>query len=94
MLRFLIKVLLFPVTLALTLLVAFARFFCLFSGMVLSVIAGAFFLFGVLMLFIGEWQGFIGFSLLAWAISPYGQPGAASWLTERVDDVNSMLKAI
>ena len=53
MLRFLIKVLLFPVTLVLTLLVAFARFFCLFSGMVLSVIAGAFFLFGVLMLFIG-----------------------------------------
>ena len=38
MLRFLIKVLLFPVTLVLTLLVAFARFFCLFSGMVLSVI--------------------------------------------------------
>lgn len=94
MLRFLIKVLLFPVTLVLTLLVAFARFFCLFSGMVLSVIAGAFFLFGVLMLFIGEWQGFLGFSLLAWAISPYGLPGAVSWLTERVDDVNSMLKAI
>ena len=81
MLRFFIKVLLFPITLALTLLVAFARFFCLFSGMVLSVIAGAFFLFGVLMLFIGKRQGFIGFSLLAWAISPYGLPGAASWLT-------------
>ena len=79
MLRFFIKVLLFPITLALTLLVAFARFFCLF---------------GVLMLFIGEWQGFIGFSLLAWAISPYGLPGAASWLTERMDDINSMLKAI
>ena len=73
---------------------AFARFFCLFSRMVLSIIAGAFFLFGVLMLFIGEWQGFICFSLLAWAISPYGLPGAASWLTERMDDINSMLKAI
>lgn len=94
MLRFFIKVLLFPITLALTLLVAFARFFCLFSRMVLSIIAGAFFLFGVLMLFIGEWQGFIGFSLLAWTISPYGLPGAASWLTERMDDINSMLKAI
>ena len=43
MLRFFIKVLLFPITLALTLLVAFARFFCLFSRMVLSIIAGAFF---------------------------------------------------
>ena len=44
MIRFLIKLALFPVTLILTLLVAFARFFCLFSGMVLNVIAGALFL--------------------------------------------------
>ena len=90
MIRFLIKLALFPVTLILTLLVAFARFFCLFSGMVLNVIAGALFLFGVLMLFIGEWHGFLGFAVLAWAISP----GAVVWLTERVDDINSMLKAI
>ena len=89
-----VSVALFPVTLILTLLVAFARFFCLFSGMVLNVIAGALFLFGVLMLFIGEWHGFLGFAVLAWAISPYGLPGAAVWLTERVDDINSMLKAI
>ena len=59
MLRILIKLALFPVTLILTLLVAFARFFCLFSGMVLNIIAGAFFLFGVLMRFIGEWRGFL-----------------------------------
>lgn len=84
MIRFLIKLALFPVTLILTLLVAFARFFCLFSGMVLNVIAGALFLFGVLMLFIGEWHGFLGFAVLAWAISPYGLPGAVVWLTERV----------
>lgn len=94
MIRFLIKLALFTVTLILTLLVAFARFFCLFSGMVLNVIAGALFLFGVLMLFIGEWHGFLGFAVLAWAISPYGLPGAVVWLTERVDDINSMLKAI
>ena len=31
--RILLKVLLFPLTLFLTLLVAFCRFFCLFSGM-------------------------------------------------------------
>lgn len=92
--KILIKLLLFPVTIILTLLVALARFFCLFSGMVLCVIAGAFFLFSVLMLFIGELHGFIGFALLAWAISPYGLPGAAAWLTERVADINNMLKAI
>ena len=75
MIRFLIKLALFPVTLILTLLVAFARFFCLFSGMVLNVIAGALFLFGVLMLFIGEWHGFLGFAVLAWAISPLWAAG-------------------
>ena len=35
MIRFLIKLALFPVTLILTLLVAFARFFCLFSVLIL-----------------------------------------------------------
>ena len=35
--RIIIKILLFPIVLALTLLVAFCRFFCLFSGMVLGI---------------------------------------------------------
>ena len=68
--RIIIKILLFPIVLALTLLVAFCRFFCLFSGMV------------------------IGFLVLAWLVSPYGLPLAASWLTERVADFNHMLKSI
>lgn len=92
--RILIKILLFPIVLALTLLVAFCRFFCLFSGMVLGIVAFLLFLLGIVVLFAGRVDGFIGFLVLAWLVSPYGLPLAASWLTERVADFNHMLKSI
>ena len=92
--RIIIKILLFPIVLALTLLVAFCRFFCLFSGMVLGIVAFLLFLLGIVVLFAGRVDGFIGFLVLAWLVSPYGLPLAASWLTERVADFNQMLKSI
>ena len=92
--RILLKVLLFPVVLVLTVLVAFCRFICLFSGMILGILAVLLFLIGLLVLFAGRVDGFIGFMILAWLVSPYGLPMAASWLTERVADFNRMLKSI
>ena len=92
--RIIIKILLFPIVLALTLLVAFCRFFCLFSGMVLGIVAFLLFLLGIVVLFAGRVDGFIGFLVLAWLVSPCGLPLAASWLTERVADFNHMLKSI
>ena len=92
--RIIIKILLFPIVLALTLLVAFCRFFCLFSGMVLGIVAFLLFLLGIVVLFAGRVDGFIGFLVLAWLVSPYGLPLAASWLTERLADFNHMLKSI
>ena len=92
--RIILKILLFPIVLALTILVAFCRFFCLFSGMVLGLLAALLFLLGLLVLFAGRVDGFIGFMILAWLVSPYGLPMAASWLTERVADFNRMLKSI
>lgn len=92
--RILVKILLFPIVLVLTLLVAFCRFFCLFSGMVLGIVAFLLFLLGIVVLFAGRVDGFIGFLVLAWLVSPYGLPLAASWLTERVADFNHMLKSI
>ena len=92
--RIIIKILLFPIVLALTLLVAFCRFFCLFSGMVLGIVAFLLFLLGIVVLFAGRVDGFIGFLVLAWLVSPYGLPLAAAWLTERVADFNHMLKSI
>ena len=92
--RIIIKILLFPIVLALTLLVAFCRFFCLFSGLVLGIVAFLLFLLGIVVLFAGRVDGFIGFLVLAWLVSPYGLPLAASLLPERVADFNHMLKSI
>ena len=92
--RIIIKILLFPIVLALTLLVAFCRFFCLFSGMALGIVAFLLFLLGIVVLFAGRVDGFIGFLVLAWLVSPFGLPLAASWLTERVAGFNHMLKSI
>lgn len=92
--RILLKILLFPVVLVLTVLVAFCRFVCLFSGMILGIVAVLLFLIGLLVLFAGRVDGFVGFMILAWLVSPYGLPMAASWLTERVSDFNQMLKSI
>ena len=63
--RILLKILLFPVVLVLTVLVAFCRFFCLFSGLILGILAGLLFLIGLLVLFAGRVDGFIGFMVLA-----------------------------
>ena len=45
--RILLKILLFPVVLVLTVLVAFCRFVCLFSGMILGIVAVLLFLIGI-----------------------------------------------
>ena len=62
--------------------------------MVLGIVAFLLFLLGIVVLFAGRVDGFIGFLVLAWLVSPYGLPLAASWLTERVADFNHMLKSI
>lgn len=75
--RILLKILLFPVVLVLTVLVAFCRFVCLFSGMILGIVAVLLFLIGLLVLFAGRMDGFIGFMILAlW-------PADGSFLADR-----------
>ena len=56
--RIILKVLLFPVVLVLTVLVAFCRFICLFSGMILGILAVLLFLIGLLVLFAGRVDGY------------------------------------
>ena len=54
--RIILKVLLFPVVLVLTVLVAFCRFICLFSGMILGILAVLLFLIGLLVLYWHGWS--------------------------------------
>lgn len=95
-LKTVLKVLLFPVTLALTLLVSIGRMLTRFSSVLLYIVALVCFLIGRgSMIFLKEpfarvWQMF----LMAWLLSPYGLPFLAGFLIELLDVANGALKSL
>lgn len=93
--RLILKILLFPIIVLLTIFVAACRFLCAFSTMILGIIAFVIFAIALgTMVLLGEfWEG-VKIVVLAWLISPYGIPLFASFLVELVDGLNSRLKAI
>ena len=94
--RVLLKILLFPVTLALSVIVGVCRLLCLLSGTVLTLLA-----FVILAIAIGM-VAIVGAPLmeglkiagLAWLISPFGLPLIATFLVEALSGFNDLLKAI
>jgi len=95
LMRLILKILLFPIIVLLTIFVAACRFLCAFSTMILGIIAFVIFAIALgTMILLGElWEG-VKIVVLAWLISPYGIPLFASFLVELVDGLNSRLKAI
>ena len=93
--RLILKILLFPIIVLLTIFVAACRFLCAFSTMILGIIAFVIFAIALgTMILLGEfWEG-VKIVVLAWLISPSGIPLFASFLVELVDGLNSRLKAI
>lgn len=94
--RILIKILLFPITLALTIVVAVCRLLCIVSGTVLCIVAFVILLIGIgTVVLLGE-PFMTGLKIvgLAWLISPFGLPLAATFLVELLGGFNDMLKAI
>lgn len=93
--KILFKILLLPVVLALTIFVAVCRFICTFSSMVLSILASLLFLCGLgCIVLLRDLPGAVPILIFAFAISPYGIPAVAQWLTDRLDDLNGLIKAI
>ena len=93
--RWIFKILLFPAVVALTVFVAACRFLCAFSTMLLSILAFVVFAIALgTMILLGQFSEGLKIMVLAWLISPYGIPLFASWLVEKVDDLNYRLKAI
>lgn len=94
--RVLLKILLFPVTLTLSVVVHVCRLLCLISGTVLTLLA-----FIILAIAIGM-VAIVGAPLmeglkiagLAWLISPFGLPLIATFLVEALGGFNELLKAI
>lgn len=93
--RILAKILLFPLVLALTILIAVCRFICAFAGAVLAVLAGILFLIGLATLvLLRDPHGSITAFVLAFLVSPYGIPLFVDRLVDRLDGLNRAIKSI
>jgi hypothetical protein len=93
--RVIVKILLFPVVLLLTIFVVVCRFLCHFSTILLSIAAFLFFLFALgTMILLKDVRGGIEMMVFAFLISSFGIPLFASWLVKKVYDLNSLIKTI
>lgn len=96
--RIIFKILLFPVTLALSVFVTVCRFVCHFSGALFSVASGIVFTIAFLGLVLPvaklPIQTHVMLFALAFAISPFGIPMLAVWLLDRLDNLNLAIRSI
>ena len=98
----LVKVLLFPIKIILTILVHISCFLVESIGGLLSIISSLLFLIAAVMfgaVIFGNdnrylLQPAIVVTVISFLISPYGLPKCAAWLVVKVDDLNNYLKAI
>jgi hypothetical protein len=93
--RLLFKILLFPITLMLSIVVGVCRFVCDCSGAVLGVIASLLFTMALLaLILLREPRGALTTAVAAFLLSPYGIPKLAEWFIDRLDDLNGAMKSI
>ena len=94
--RIILKILLFPLTLALTIAVALGRFLCLFSGALLNALALVIFIIAVLSMLIAgaTFTEGLRMIIIAWMFSSFGLPLFASLAVEAVDILNERIKSI
>lgn len=93
--RILFKVILFPITLVLSIAVGVCRFVCGFSGAVLGVISTLLLMLALLtLILLKEPGGALTTAIIAFVVSPYGIPKLAEWLVDRLEDLNDAVKSI
>ena len=92
--RGLLKIVVLPLRLALSIIIGICRFCCICSAAVLSVLSSVLFLLSLIALLVGHTHagalGLVG----SFLISPFGLPKVASWLIDRMDDLRIMITAI
>jgi uncharacterized membrane protein YGL010W len=93
--RILFKIILFPITLVLSIVVGVCRFVCGFSGAVLGVISTLLLTLALLtLILLKEPSGALTTAIIAFVVSPYGIPKLAEWLIDRLEDLNFAIKSI
>jgi hypothetical protein len=100
--RILLKILLLPISLVLSLVVNLSAFLVGVIGGLLNIIStlliiGAVLMFGSVIFGSSSyvnWQPAIILTVVAFIISPYGLPKIAAWLVIKIDDLNDFIKGI
>ena len=99
--RILIKILLYPISLILTIVVSVSAFLFGSIGGVLKIISGLLFTAGIIMcgfaIFksdIYSWETPIILAVVSFIISPYGLPKFATWLVGKLDNLNDFIREI
>lgn len=93
--RLFLKMILFPVTLILTVLVGILRLVCHTSTMVLGSISFLFFILGLaVMLLMQDYRGGMQIMILSFALGPFGLPFIVSFLVELIGLFNDSLKTV
>lgn len=90
--RLILKILALPFMLVTGILYAVCKFFVIASGASLGILSGIVFLIALGILFTsGIWAG-IAWLAIALAISPFGLPRLAAWLTGKLGGMSYALK--
>jgi hypothetical protein len=90
--RFILKLIVAPIALALTVLTALFSFVLSVSGVFLSIASTLVFVAAVIQFFSGERVGAAVFLGAAFIVSPFGLPHFAGWLVEKLGDLSDALK--
>lgn len=83
-LKLILKVIVLPIWLILTIAVGVLMLTLKLGAVVLGLASGIIGILGILLLFKSQWVGAILYLIIAYLISPYGLPSAAAWLIAHI----------
>ena len=92
--RWIIKIILFPIILLLSILISFLKFIISVSGMILGILSFLVVLGSITALVQKDTTTFIQVLIIAFLISPYGLPKIALWVTAYIEFARDRLKEI
>lgn len=90
----LLKIILFPITLALNILLGLSKFVLVFGGGLLGVLSFLFFILGIGIIIVASFSQAIPAFIFGYLISPWGLPMIGAWVIARVEYFNDWLKGI
>lgn len=92
--RWIIKIILFPIILLLSILISFLKFIISVSGMILGILSFLVVLGSIAALVQKDTNTFIQALIIAFLISPYVLPKIALWVTAYIEFAKDRLKEI